>query len=371
MESPIKYFASMQDHRLARKRLHDLKDIIAITIAAVICGASDWYEIADYGQKKQGWFKTFLALANGIPSHDTFNRFFAMADSKALEQCFVNWVNSVAKITQGSIVSIDGKCLRGSAEAKSQDFIHMVSAWCNTNNMVLAQQKVNDKSNEITAIPALLEVLFLQGCLVTIDAMGCQTAVAEKIVDKQADYILAVKGNQKVLEDDIKEAFGQGGIEDEYTQKEVGHGRIEVRTTSVIKDLDWICNKEDWKKLACIVMVFCRRIDKKTGSEESSSRYYISSKNTSAKEFGQAIRSHWQIENKLHWLMDVAFGEDQSRKQAGNAAQNFSLISKVALNMIRNHEPDVMPGSKKISVKRKRLMAAWDNDYLLSILLSF
>lgn len=188
---------------------------------------------------------------------------------------------------------------------------------------------------------------------------------------KQADYILAVKGNQQVLEDDIKEAFSNSKPEDEHTQKEVGHGRIEVRTTSVITDIDWICNKGDWKKLACIVMVFSRRIDKKTGKEESSSRYYISSKTTSAKEFGQAIRSHWQIENNLHWLMDVAFGEDQSRKQAGNAAQNFSLISKVVLNMIRNHEPEVMPGSKKISVKRKRLMAAWDNDYLLSILKSF
>lgn len=180
MESPIKYFACMQDHRMSRKRLHDLKDIIAITISAVICGASDWYEIADYGQKKQGWFKTFLELPNGIPSHDTFNRFFAMADSRALEQCFMDWIRSVAKVSEGRIVSIDGKSLRGSSAHTSNDFIHMVSAWCNTNNMVLAQQKVDDKSNEITAIPALLDVLFLQGCLVTIDAGGLSDSGGRK-----------------------------------------------------------------------------------------------------------------------------------------------------------------------------------------------
>src|SRR6266508_1015808 len=245
------------------------------------------------------------------------------------------------------------------------------SSGCNTNNMVLAQEKVDDKSNEITAIPALLDVLFLKGCIVTIDAMGCQRDIAEKIVTKEADYILAVKGNQKVLEDDIKEAFSNGSVEDEYTQKEVNHGRIEIRTTRLIKDLDWICNKEDWKKLACIIMVFCKRIDKRTGIEELSARYYISSKNGSARDFYTAIRSHWGIENKLHWLMDVALAEDQSKKYTGNEAQNFSLINKVVLNMIRNHEPEVTDGSKKISVKRKRLMAAWDNDYLLSILLSF
>jgi predicted transposase YbfD/YdcC len=247
----------------------------------------------------------------------------------------------------------------------------MVSAWCNTNNMVLAQEKVDDKSNEITAIPALLEILVLKGCMVTIDAMGCQRTIAEKIVEANADYLLSVKGNQEFLLDDITEAFTHGKTEDEFIEKEVGHGRVESRTTRVITDLNWICSKEEWKKLACIIMVFATRYNKKTGVQEQAVRYYISSKTASAKYFHEAVRSHWGIENKLHWCMDVIFGEDNSKKQAENTAQNFSLINKVALNMIRNYKPDEARGSKKISMIRKRKMANRENEYLLEILLSF
>ncbi len=367
----MKYFAGMEDYRKQGYVKHKLTDIIAVSIAAIICGAQDWYEIEDYGEQKQGWLKTFLDLPHGVPSHDTYNRFFSLSDPKVLEGCFTQWIKAVADIHEGRIISIDGKTLRGSKGAGRDTFIHMVSAWCNANNMVLAQEKVDDKSNEITAIPALLELLVLKGCIVAIDAMGCQQDIAEKITGKEADYILAVKDNQKFLHDDIKEAFLNAKANDEYTHRELGHGRIETRTTRVIEDLDWVCSREEWKKLVCIIMVFSVRVNKKTGSREESYRYYISSKKGSAGFFHHAIRTHWEIENKLHWMLDVAFGEDCSKKQAQNAAQNFSLLNKIALNMIRNHEPGFMPGSKKISAKRKRKIAAWNNDYLISILLSF
>lgn len=370
MESPIKYFTSLNDFRQLGKVKHKLENIIAITIAAVICGCENWYEIEDYGKQKEPWLKTFLDLPGGVPTHDTYRRFFMWVNPKKLEQCFIEWIKSVCDITEGRIINIDGKCLRGS-KGDNASFVHMVSAWCNTNNMVLAQEKVDDKSNEITAIPALLEILVLKGCMVTIDAMGCQRAIVEKIVEAKADYLLSVKGNQEFLLDDITEAFTYGKTEDEHIEKEVGHGRVESRTTRVITDLNWICNKEEWKKLACIIMVFATRYNKKTGVEEQSVRYYISSKTASAKYFHEAVRSHWGIENKLHWCMDVIFGEDNSKKQAENSAQNFSLINKVALNMIRNYKPDEARGSKKISMIRKRKMANRENEYLLDILLSF
>ena len=370
MESPIKYFTSLNDFRQLGKVKHKLENIIAITIAAVICGCENWYEIEDYGKQKEPWLKTFLDLPDGVPTHDTYRRFFMWVNPKKLEQCFIEWIKSVCDITEGRIINIDGKCLRGS-KGDNASLVHMVSAWCNTNNMVLAQEKVDDKSNEITAIPALLEILVLKGCMVTIDAMGCQRTIAEKIVEANADYLLSVKGNQEFLLDDITEAFTYGKTEDEYIEKEVGHGRVESRTTRVITDVNWICNKEEWKKLACIIMVFATRYNKKTGAEEQSVRYYISSKTASAKYFHEAVRSHWGIENKLHWCMDVIFGEDNSKKQAENSAQNFSLINKVALNMIRNYKPDEARGSKKISMIRKRKMANRENEYLLNILFSF
>jgi predicted transposase YbfD/YdcC len=371
MESPMKYFAGMEDYRKAGYVKHKMTDIIAISIAAIICGAEDWYDIEDYGKKKYEWLKTFLELPSGAPSHDTYNRFFSLSDPVVLESCFAGWIKAIADNGEGRIVSIDGKTLRGSKGAGRDSFIHMVSAWCNTNNLVLAQEKVDDKSNEITAIPELLKLLVLKGCIVTIDAMGCQQDIAEKITDGQADYILAVKDNQKFLYDDIKEAFANSKASDEYTAKELGHGRIETRTTKVIEDLDWVCSKGEWKKLACIIMVFSTRTDKRTGKKEEASRYYISSKKGTALFFHNAVRAHWGIENKLHWMLDVVFGEDDSKKQAQHAAQNFSLLNKIALNMIKSHEPGASSGSKIISAKRKRKMAAWDNDYLVSIFLSF
>ena len=371
MVSPMKYFAGMPDHRHPSYITHPLPTIVGITISAVICGAEDWYDVEDYGLEKQTWLGQFLDVTNGIPSHDTFNLFFRMADTGALEQCFEKWVAEVVSLTEGRIISIDGKTLRGSSPGGEQgSFIHMVSAWCSENHLVLAQQKVSEKSNEITAIPALLDLLVVKGCLITIDAMGCQIEIAEKIVAQEADYLLPVKENQQVLLDDIKEAFGCTVLKDSYKSSQVGHGRVETRTTSVIEDMDWICRAEDWKNLCSLIKVESRRYDKKTMKQESSERYYISSKKASASYFHDAVKGHWQIENNLHWMLDVIFSEDDSKKWAGNAAQNFSLISKVALNMITNHKDTKNRGAKKISAKRKRKMAAWNNDYLLEILLS-
>lgn len=369
--APLAYFRGYKDHRMKRKQVHNLDTIIAITLAAIISGAESWYDIEDFGIKKQAWLAQFLDLSEGIPSHDTFNRFFAMADSAALEKCFSDWVSSIASTLNDRVISIDGKCLRGSRVDSESSFIHMVSAWCNESNLVLGQQKVYEKSNEITAIPKLLDALFIEGAVITIDAMGTQKEIVKKIIAGKGDYVLAVKGNQGFLEDDIKEAFSERKIDDQYIAKvELGHGRIEHRTTRVIKDLDWVSSRKEWQQLYCILMVLSKRIDKKTGKEEVAERYYISSKNASAEQFNGYIRDHWGIENKLHWTLDVAFGEDQSKKREGEAAQNYSLMTKVALNLIKSHNPgEKDKGGTKISARRKRNMAAWDNDYLLEIIL--
>ena len=371
MQSPISYFSSLKDYRHEGYITHSLVNIVAISIAAIICGASDWYEVEDYGKEKKIWLQTFLNIGDKVPSHDTYNRFFSFIDPIALEQCFADWIAAIANLTEGRIISIDGKTLRGSKGSGKEHFIHMVSAWCNANGLVLGQQKVDEKSNEITAIPALLELLVIKGCIVTIDAMGCQQSIAAKIVEREADYILAVKDNQKFLHQDIQEAFDNEKPADEYTASNVAHGRIETRTTSIITNTDWVCKAENWEHLHSIIKVVATREDKKTNVKETATRYYISSKKETAAFFQNAIRSHWSIENRLHWMLDVAFDEDSSKKQAINSAQNFSLLNKIALNMINHHKLDDDRGAKKISVKRKRKMAAWNNDYLLGILLSF
>jgi predicted transposase YbfD/YdcC len=356
------YFESLPDPRLDRTRRHKLIDILVITIAACLSGCEDWNDIEMYGETKEDWLRTFLELPGGIPSHDTFNRVFAALDPVELQNCFMKWVQSVAEISNGQVVSIDGKRLCGSGENGNKAIVHMVSAWSNANSMVLAQTKVDDKSNEITAIPRLLDILAVQGCIITIDAMGCQTAVAGKIIEKGADYILAVKGNQGHLLDDIKEAFAQGGITDEHTQTDIGHGRIEKRTCRVIKDMDWVCSATEWKGLKSIVEIVAERTDKHTGGKEKQARYYISSLDCTAEKINLAVREHWGIENHLHWCLDVIFNEDQSHKRAGNAAENFAIITRIALNLIKNDK------SKKVSQKNKRKLAGWDNNFLASLL---
>lgn len=356
------YFSAMKDHRLDRRRKHDMLDIIAITIAAVVCGAEDWYEIEEFALVNESWFKTFLTLENGIPSHDTINRFFANMDPATFESCFTAWINSLEGITKNQLISIDGKTIRGAKENGKKSPVHMVSAWADKNELVLGQLRVYEKSNEIKAIPDLLKSLFLKDCLVSIDAMGCQHIIVDTILDKGCDYLLAVKGNQDELEQNVLDSFRFFKQDDIDTDIDIGHGRVETRKCTIIKDLGHITRKEDWTKLTTLIRIESERFLKVSAKTETEIRYYISSKDESAAYFQKNIRAHWGIENKLHWMLDVIFNEDQSRKRAGNAAQNFSLVNKIALTILRRD----LSSTKSIKIKRKR--AGWDRDYLIKIL---
>ena len=367
MSSIIEHFSSLSDPRTKEhKKEHKLIDILFITIAAVICGAEDWNDIEYYGEEKEEWLKTILELPSGIPSHDTFNRVFSLIDPEELQKCFISWVQSIAKISEGQIISIDGKRMRHSGEKGKKAIIHMVSAWSHDNSMVLGQVKVNDKSNEITAIPALLDLLMVKGCWITIDAMGCQKDIAAKIKDKEAEYILAVKDNHEHLHDDIKDAFKHGNIEQTDEQSNLDHGRIEKRTCRIITAMEWICKSEDWQGVQTLIEIKSERTIKATGVKETQIRYYISSAISTAKKFNEAIREHWGIENNLHWILDVAFNEDNSMKRAGDAAENFSVISKIAVNAVNQYKHK--KGATKLSMKTKRKKAGWSNDYLMAIL---
>jgi predicted transposase YbfD/YdcC len=364
MESPLKYFAELTDPRVERTKEHLLQDILFITMAAVVCGAESWNEIEQYGKSKQEWLRTFLSLPHGIPSHDTFNRVFSALDPEQLESCFGAWVRDVARLTQGEVVSIDGKALRGSRPAGKKAMVPMVSAWANANRLVLAQRKVADHSNEITAIPQLLEVLALQGTVVSIDAIGCQRPIAQTIREKEADYILAVKENQGLLLEGVKDSFRMLTVEAVAEETDAGHGRVERRTGSVLGDLTLLENPTLWPSLKSLVRIEAERVQKATGEIEHETRYYISSLPPDATRLNRAIRQHWGIENCLHWVLDVAFHEDQSRKRAGHAAQNFSLINRVALNLLRHDK------SSKVGTRGKRLLAGWDNNFLFRLLRS-
>jgi predicted transposase YbfD/YdcC len=362
MDSPVQYFARLTDPRIERNREHLLEEILLIAVAAVLSGAESWNDIEEYGHSKLEWLKTFLTLPGGIPSHDTFNRVFSALDPEEFEQGFATWVCSIAKLTAGEVVAIDGKTLCGSRQSGKKQLVHMVSAWASANNLVLGQRKVDDKSNEITAIPKLLQALELSGTVVTIDAMGCQKAITEKIVDKKADYILAVKENQQLLLDDIKDSFQMLSPDTVAEEIDCGHGRVERRRCAVVGDLTLLDKPGDWRGLRALVRIEAERFHKATGKTEQETRYYITSLRPDAVRLNAFIRQHWGIENKLHWVLDVAFGEDLSRKRAGNAAQNFSVLNRIALNLLKQET------TLKRGIKGKRLKAAWDPAYLLKLL---
>ena len=353
----------IDDPRRDLGKLHPLNDILLIGILSVLSGADTWNEMEDYARAKEEFLKTFLELPYGIPSHDTFNRVFSSIDSTQFEQVFVQWVNSLAEIKQGQVISIDGKTIRGAKEHGKKSLIHMISAWANANNMVLGQIKTDVKSNEITAIPKLLDVLEIEKTIISIDAMGTQKNIADKIIEKDADYILAVKENQPNLLEQIIDEFRFYKPAFVDINEDIGHGRIEKRVCSVITDFQFIEENNQWKGLKSIIKIESTRefknSDRKT---EEAVRYYISSLTNNAELFQKQIRSHWGIENKLHWILDVAFREDASRKRKDNAAQNFSILNKIALNLLKNEK------TAKLGVKGKRLKAGWDNQYLLKVL---
>ncbi len=356
------YFSEMQDFRIDRKKQHLLTDIITITIAATLCGSNSYDDIEDFAVVREDWFKTFLELPNGIPSHDTFNRVFANMDPVKFEQCFRNWVGAVLEGHQGQLISIDGKTIRGAKSHGRKSPIHMVSAWANGSNMVLGQVKVSEKSNEITAIPELLKSLFIKGNIISIDAMGCQGAIAECIIDGKGDYLLAVKNNQHTLFENLEDSFRFLHKASYDETIDAGHGRIETRKCTVITDLAHIEEPHRWKGLRVLSKLESERCFKATGKTEKATRYYIASKVAGAEFYQQNIRGHWAIENKLHWTLDVAFQEDADRKRNKNAAQNFSLINKVAINILKNDQ------TKSISIRRKKNIAARDLKYLLMLM---
>ena len=285
----LSFFEGLTDPRVERTKLHSLRDIIGLTICAVLSGCHDWEEIALYGEQKQAWLKQFLAFDNGIPSHDTINRVFAALDPKELQACFLDWVQNLAGISGGRIVSIDGKRLCNAGVQGKKAIVHMVSAWSQENSLVLGQVKTEDKSNEITAIPTLLELLVLQGAIVTIDAMGCQSAIAEKIIDQGADYVLSVKENQGHLLDDLQEAFAQTPAAAQHTTLEKGHGRIEKRTCRVITDTDWVCKSKGWKNLSSLISIETKRTIVETGEVQEQQRFYIASLTATAERFNHII----------------------------------------------------------------------------------
>lgn len=329
----------------------------------MICGANSWNEMESYANSKEEFLRSFLDLPNGIPSHDTFNRVFSNIDSNEFEKCFIQWVSGLAELQPKEVIAIDGKTIKGAKSSGKKSPVHMVSAWANDNNLVLGQVKVSEKSNEITAIPKLLEVLSIEDTIVTIDAMGCQTEIASAIIKKDADYILAVKENQAQLFEHIQDEFRFGKNIQTAISEDLGHGRIETRKCFVINDFLFISPNNKWEKLSTIIKIESKREFKNSDKPtQNATRYYISSLEAKPEDFQKAIRSHWSIENKLHWTLDVAFCEDASRKRKGNASQNFSILSKIALNLLKNEK------ESKIAVKSRRLKAGWDNHYLIKVL---
>lgn len=371
LEAIEEHFSKVNDPRIDRRKEHKLINMIVIAICAVICGAEGWTDIENFGNSKLPWLKSFLELPNGIPSHDTFGRVFSMLDAEQFQLAFYEWVLAVNEIVQGQIINIDGKRLAGSEDKfLGKRAIYMVSAWAEENEIVLGQRKVDEKSNEITAIPELLKILAISGCIVTIDAIGTQTQIAKTIIEAQADYVLSVKENQGHLFEDISVLFAVDQAHDfkyaslaHHQEVHKGHGRIEVRecwSTSDPAYLNLIRDRENWVGLRSIAMVVSTRVigDKQT----KKTRYYISSLPGDPVRLLHVVRRHWAIENELHWVLDVAMNEDHSRVRKDQAPENLAALRHIALNLLKQEK------TAKGGIHAKQLQAAWKDDYLLKVL---
>lgn len=368
--SLFEHLSKIEDPRVERTKRHKLIDILVIAVLATICAAESYPDIEEFGIDKEEWLRTFLELPNGIPSHDTFRRCFILIKMSEFQELFFSWMKGIAELSLGEIVAIDGKQLKGSKrrEQTINEGLRMVSAWASHNSVVLGQVKTQEKSNEIRAIPELLRLLSLKGCIVTIDAMGCQREIVKQIVSQEADYLISLKGNQGNLHKDVADYFTWAEkikfreIEFDYFETvEKGHGRIETRRCFATEDVDWLENKEDWSGLKSIVMVESMRevIGKSRSCER---RYFISSLAADAKESLRCVRGHWQIENRLHWVLDVAFREDSCQIKVENGAANMAILRHIALNLLNKEK------SCKRSIKGKMLKAGRNQDYLLKVL---
>lgn len=361
----LEHVKALEDPRAKHLLEHRLLDMLGLTICAVICGADSWVDIENYGKAKQ-------ELPNGIPSHDTIARLFAALNPETLQQCFLKWIQAIAQLMDGEIIALDGKPLRHSYDkGKNKGAIHMVSAWASQNRLVLGQVKVKEKSNEITAIPQLLEVLDLKGCIVTIDAMGAQKEIARQIVEGGGDYVLSLKGNQGNIHEDVEQLF-------EWTRKiefkeiphkfhqsiDGGHGRIEIRRHWLLDGVEHLTDAGLWSGLKLVGMVESERRLPGQDVPSLERRYYLVSLDGGVQRFAQCVRSHWGIENQVHWVLDMAFNEDASRIRKDHAPANLSIIRHIALNLLRQDS------STKVGIKAKRLKAGWDNHYLSRILFS-
>jgi predicted transposase YbfD/YdcC len=375
--SLVAHFAQVPDPRIERRKDHDLVDILVIGVCTLLCAGETFNDMEDFGKAKYDWFKSFLRLRNGIPSHDTFNRVFAALDPKEFLDCFLRWTQSLREAVPQEIVALDGKALRRALN-KDQSVKYVVSAWAESNGLVLGQLKVADKSNEITAVPELLRVLELSGCIVTIDAMGCQKKIAKEIIEADADYVLALKGNQETVHQEVK-SFLDAALLEQQTPRLAGaklstaaatlasvetvekdHGRLEIRRYFQSDQLNWFADQPKWEGLKSVGMVeSTREVDGKTTVER---RYYLSSLPLGAETFARAVRTHWGVENKVHWVMDVCFHEDQSRARAGYAAENLATLRRLALNLLKREK------TKKRGIRGKQLNASWDHAYLLRLL---
>ncbi len=361
-------FADLSDPRVVGRCDHLLLDIVALTILAVLCGAEDWPDIELFGQTRAEWLRTFLQLPNGIPSHDTFRRVLGALDRNQFAACLFQWTQALHEATGGQLIAIDGKALRRSFARKSgKAMLHLVTAWSSQNRLTLGQVAVEDKSNEITAIPELLKLLSLKGCTVTIDAMGTQTEIARQIREQQAHYVLALKGNQSGLQEDMRALFDEGmntrfagRKHDVYETSETGHGRTDQRTCHVIEIPKDHPQRAAWKDLRTLAVTVSRRVVNDQESWES--RMYISSHPPRAKLLATAIRQHWGIENSQHWILDVTFGEDARRQQDRNGAANFAAVRRLVVSLLRRET------TNKRGAKNKRLNCALDTSYLLKVL---
>lgn len=372
--SLIEHFQDLPDPRVERTKDHDLIDLLVIAICTLLCAGESFNDMEDFGHAKEDWFKTFLTLRNGIPSHDTFNRLFAALDPQAFLDCFLRWTQSLRAAVKQEIVALDGKALRRALNG-DRSVKYVVSAWAEDNGLVLGQLKVADKSNEITALPELLRALELSGCIVTLDAMGTQKQIAKEIKEADADYVLALKGNHETVHQEVK-SFLEAAVAERDAKPlrpsraaanlavletvEKDHGRIETRRYYQSAELDWFADRAQWEGLQTVGMVEAIRQIGATRTVER--RYYLSSLPVDVATFARAVRGHWGVENKLHWVLDVQMREDQSRARAGYAAENLATLRRLALNLLKREK------TKRRGIRGKQLNASWDHAYLLRLL---